>query len=965
MMIRFRFFLLSSFCVFLSLPVFPQDRTEIKKEGLRTIFLEAESYFLFEEYEEAVGYYLQLHKAMPENSNITYKLGRCYLHDPYRKARSVSYLKKAVADISFDYKKSSFRETKAPVDAIFYLGDAYLVTNQFVLAEEAYQQFLKAADPEEYDLLLVKERIASVQRAEKQINDPVFIIEEPLGENINDRFAQNYPVVSGDGNSLVYSSELQFYDAVYYSRKVDGQWTAPINLIPMLRVDDLIYPTALNYDGTELYLYRSDQYDGNLYVSFLEDSTWSEPLPLNDNINTKYWESHASLSRDGQTLYFTSNRPGGYGELDIYKAKRLGKTEWGIPENLGGRINSRHNDDSPFISQDGKRLYFTSLGHNTMGGYDVFYALQDGNGNWEKPQNIGYPVNTTDDELFFCPGTNPYFGYMARFYPEHTYGLKDLYRVEIFNRHNPRPIMLSGTLNLEDELKEGTGELSVRVINPETNEIISEKTISDNQFTIETQSGPNKIIISGESIETFTKEMDIPVNLQEPTISITADLEKVHKGLFQKEVTEAPPRKETREAAKLEVPDRIDWTKDKPIELKFRVPKSSVLQATILIGDSIISQDEYFLEKSRFTYTMRPQEGMSEIHFKLTYPGGQVAEETIEVYYLPQTPTALSSQSEKMEMDTTLSSDDMNAILNRLINLSEGAIHGHLIELQSDSLIMSQIFSSEELYHRLLLEAGANLFTVDDVDSLFINYLNSLAGEYVLSRINLVNYPEIPENLGEGLPSAGKVLDRLTIDNRVSTDSYLVPLLIELVMDSQTTIEQVVKWASDYLTVDMKTELEHKYAAEYKTRDVLYPLFENLLENKEEDEKIALLNELFNRYFLQEYQNNLIKSAKDTLREYMENFSLAEMQDPDVDRLVASYFYAAKRDEIHLGELLDLFERVDKFIKQQDVGPEAPRQAPSIHGLDDRKIIIFTLVGGFVILLFIILFFRKKRKNND
>jgi hypothetical protein len=186
----------------------------------------------------------------------------------------------------------------------------------------------------------------------------------------------------------VYSVQLQFYTAVYFSSKQNGSWSIPANINPDLGVDTDCYPVGISYDGKELLLYRSNEFLGDIYSSRFINGKWSKIKKLNGNINTRYWESHACLSRDGKKLFFTSNRKGGSGGLDIYISTRKNVTDdnWGSARNLGTVINSPLNEETPFITSDDQKLYFSSLGHNGMGGYDVFVSEALNDGGWEKPK---------------------------------------------------------------------------------------------------------------------------------------------------------------------------------------------------------------------------------------------------------------------------------------------------------------------------------------------------------------------------------------------------------------------------------------------------------------------------------------------------------------------------------------------------------------------------------------------------
>ncbi len=289
---------------------------------LKQIFLEAESYFLFEEYSEALPLYLKIHREDPDNENINYKIGVCYLNNPYEKDKSIRYLTDASEYTNPKYKDNNFKERLAPPEAVFYLGKAYLINDRIEEAKTEFNRFLSIVDEKIYDTDLIKEQIAACDAAIELKKKPVDIDVSNLGNTINSRFADINPVVSGDENSIVYVSKLQFYDATFYSTKVDGQWTPPRNIVPELGVDGDVYPTALSYDGTELFIYRNDDFIGNIYHSYLKDGIWTPLEKIGEPISTKYWESHASVSKDGKTLYFTSNRKNGYGGLDIYKSEK-------------------------------------------------------------------------------------------------------------------------------------------------------------------------------------------------------------------------------------------------------------------------------------------------------------------------------------------------------------------------------------------------------------------------------------------------------------------------------------------------------------------------------------------------------------------------------------------------------------------------------------------------------------------
>jgi tetratricopeptide (TPR) repeat protein len=354
---------------FINSELISQSRVELKN-----YFYDAESWILFEDYKEALPSYLLLFKVYPNNSNYKYRIGQCYINTPGEKDKAISYLEDAVKNINPKYKEGKFRETGAPYDALYYLANAYRINNQLDKALETYDLFRKNLDPDVYDSVIVNLQIQSCLNARELMRMPIYVKENNLGNIINEANSEFNPVISDNEDLLIFSKSEAFYDAIFYSTKVNGQWSGPINMNEVLIVDKDIFPTSLSSDGKTLYLYSSADYDGIIYTSQYENNSWSPLVKLNENINTKYWESHATISHDNKKLYFTSNRKGTLGGLDIYVSKRDSTGDWGPAVNLGSVINSPYNEESPFLSQDDKTLFFSSRGHFNMGGYDIFYS---------------------------------------------------------------------------------------------------------------------------------------------------------------------------------------------------------------------------------------------------------------------------------------------------------------------------------------------------------------------------------------------------------------------------------------------------------------------------------------------------------------------------------------------------------------------------------------------------------------
>lgn len=179
-----------------------------------------------------------------------------------------------------------------------------------------------------------------------------------------------------------------------------GNWTKPQNLGNKVNSSDHDAVAAISADGKWLFLYKSAQ-GGNLYKSEWRNNEWSVPKSLGKHINSKNQEASITISADGNTVYFSSNRAGGQGGLDLYKATLGEDGEWSSPQNLGPDINTEFEEDAPFITSDGKTLYFSSSSNDNIGVYDIFKSIyNDKLDKWSKPQNLGVPVNSPEDDIF-------------------------------------------------------------------------------------------------------------------------------------------------------------------------------------------------------------------------------------------------------------------------------------------------------------------------------------------------------------------------------------------------------------------------------------------------------------------------------------------------------------------------------------------------------------------------------------
>lgn len=224
-----------------------------------------------------------------------------------------------------------------------------------------------------------------------------------LGDSINSEVSEYYPTVTIDGNKLIYTRRVNnFNEDFYESDKENGVWRKSISLPGDINTNQNEGAQNISQDGQWLIFTGCNFPDGHgscdLYISYLTADGWSTPENLGDSINTEFWESAPSLSPDKRDLYFASRQPDGYGGSDIYVSHRLLNGRWSSPVNLGPVINTAGDEGTPFIHADNQSLYFTSNGHPGYGGDDLFISRKGPDGSWGKPENLGYPINTIENE---------------------------------------------------------------------------------------------------------------------------------------------------------------------------------------------------------------------------------------------------------------------------------------------------------------------------------------------------------------------------------------------------------------------------------------------------------------------------------------------------------------------------------------------------------------------------------------
>ena len=377
-------------------------------------------------YLKALPYYLKAYEYNSENAELNYLIGVSYL-ESVQKKKALSYLQKAY-----------FIEPYVSMLIHWQLGRAYQYNADFDNALKEYYAFKKILDEHNGPTGKVKKRIKECKNGKLLAEQPIDAMIIRL-EVLNSEYPDYAPLISADKSMMIFTSRRKgstggriseddgmYFEDIYVSYNKNGHWTRPKNLGPPLNTETHDATVGLSPDGQKLFLYRN----ADIYVSELKGNRWTKPLPLPPAINSGAVENSACISFDGKEIYFirgkTLNPETSNG--DIYVSKKI-NGKWSEAKRLSNIINTKYDEDGVFIHPDGKTLYFSSKGHNTMGGYDIFRTVKQENGTWSKPVNLGFPVNSPDDDLYFVMAANGKDGYYSSVKKDGL-GFMDIYKID-------------------------------------------------------------------------------------------------------------------------------------------------------------------------------------------------------------------------------------------------------------------------------------------------------------------------------------------------------------------------------------------------------------------------------------------------------------------------------------------------------------------------------------------------------
>ena len=502
-----------------------QNTSWILKSGNR--------FFNLENYRAAIPFYEMILDNDPDNATALYKAGVSYL--AFDKEKASDYL----------YKAQRLKPGVAK-DIEYWLGRVDHVNYRFEDAINHYQLYSNSLNNrnnqvrEELTMLMEQSR-----NALKQVNKPKDLFVKNLGPEINTPYSDHSPVVSKDGKVLLFTTRSQtathgqtasdgeyFEDIVETIRQEDNSWGKPRSLNTHLNSSGHDASIQLFDNDQKLLLYRQTE-NGDFYVSEREGNDWRLPKRLNSNINTNHYESDGFISPDGLTLYFATNHFSNGGDKDIYMARKTPKGDWGKPKSLGNTINTSFDEDSPFLSPDGKTMYFTSRGHFNMGGYDVFITHFDSvTQKWTKPENMGYPVNSPDDDTYFRLNADGTMAYLSS-YRMGGYGEKDIWSIDL-----AKPVLVRGKVINEET---GTALPEIEIVftskpaDKKPVEYISTTQADSGTFTLELLSGRTyQVSFFQEGTEVGKQTFEVPA-VNKDNVMVETDFKLKNKVNLRKQ----------------------------------------------------------------------------------------------------------------------------------------------------------------------------------------------------------------------------------------------------------------------------------------------------------------------------------------------------------------------------------------------------------------------------------------------
>jgi tetratricopeptide (TPR) repeat protein len=472
--------------------------SQYQSRGDRYNFTDAETFYNNGNFYDAMPLYELLSNQNPENEEYQMKIGICHLYLNQTPQKAIEYIK-GVSD-------KSIKTTNVQ----YYLARAYALNYRFKEAIETYNIALTLNSTEPYYKKRIPHLIEQCNAAIQLVKDSLSVEIINLGEPVNSSANEYSPIINADESELIFTYRGEnssggrvnktnkptengsFNEDIFISKFNNKAWGEPESISDSINtiVDEA--SISISLDGEKLYLFKDTKTaKGDIFESIREGEDWSEPKRL--SFNSKSWEGHATVSSDGKKIIFSSDRPYGIGGKDLYSAKLKEDGSWGDVKNLGPTINTIYDEDSPFLHADEDLLNFSSKGHSSMGGYDIFESKIIGDTAYSNPVNIGYPINTTANDIFYTvlPNENVYYS-SAR---KGGYGQNDIYLI------NVNGISISGVAKLDKDPQSVISKLVVSIRNKDKTFNLTDTTDGAGRYNFSK-------LPSGGDYELYIEEID-------------------------------------------------------------------------------------------------------------------------------------------------------------------------------------------------------------------------------------------------------------------------------------------------------------------------------------------------------------------------------------------------------------------------------------------------------------------------
>lgn len=452
-------------------------------------------------------------------------------------------------DQSLPYFKTAWDlDPNVDEDILYFLGQAYHQNQKFdsaILYYDRYNRILARSLrlDKSNKINVVNRKIFECRNAKLFIANPVKVTISNLSNAINSEYPDYAPAINADETLMVFTSrrpednlnaniavDHEYYEDIFYALSVNGEWQPAKNMRGPLNTNYHNSSVSLSANGKEMILYHDSNGGDLLFTKQDAEGRWSVPKPM-EGINTEYLENSAALNSQGSRIFFTSDRPGGYGGTDIYVAELGRGDRWINVQNLGSEINTEMDEDGVFLSYSGKHLYFSSNGHAGMGDMDIYRSAYDTiTGIWGKPINLGYPINSVENDIYFVLNADESEAYISSVRSENQ-GEQDIYKIsmlnwkpvdleqldyaDVFVELNPtaQPIPLAQTVIARNSLQQ-EADVNIRVLDalnqePLNAQVILTETWNNRKLSIPGEKGyyTSKLFGHPDTVRTYRLEV--------------------------------------------------------------------------------------------------------------------------------------------------------------------------------------------------------------------------------------------------------------------------------------------------------------------------------------------------------------------------------------------------------------------------------------------------------------------------